>query len=113
MKINPTNAAIATLLSALLAYAMWSIEGSNRHYVAIGGFVFFAGTLVPIIGGEFEKARNGLNLRTVCGLFFVLGLITNAIFAMVDFSATAYIVVSASLFLIYVLLANSIYGARQ
>lgn len=113
MKINPVNTLVAVLLSALLAYALWSVDGELKNYVAVGAFVFFAGTLVPMIGGSYEYARNGFNLRVVSGVFFALALLVNVMFASFSWSATAYIVSNAALFLVYVLLGNLIYGARQ
>lgn len=113
MKINPVNFLIALLVSAILAYALWSFGGDLKNYVAIGAFVFFAGTLVPMIGGSFELSRNGNNLRIASAVFFVLGLSINGLFSMIAFSATAYIVVSAIVFLLYVFLANAVYRVRQ
>lgn len=113
MKINPVNSMIAVLLSALLAYALWSLDGELKNYVMVGAFVFFAATLVPMIGGGYQYARNGFNLRVVSGVFFAIALLANVVFACVSMSATAYIVTIASLFLLYVLLGNVIYGARQ
>ncbi|WP_153111219.1 hypothetical protein [Propionivibrio limicola] len=113
MKINPVNFLIAVLVSAILAYALWSFGGDLKNYVAIGAFVFFAGTLAPMIGGSFELSRNSTNLRVTSAVFFVLGLIINGLFSMITFPATAYIVVSAIAFLLYVFLANAVYGARQ
>ena len=113
MKINPVNALVAVLLSALLAYALWSLGGDLKNYVAVGTFVSLAGTLVPMIGGSYEYARNGFNLRVVSGVFFVLALGINVMFASISLSATAYIVTNGALFLVYILLGNVIYGARQ
>ena len=113
MKINPVNTLVAVLLSALLAYALWSLDGELKNYVAVGAFVFFAGTLVPMIGGSYESARNGFNLRVLSGVFFVVALVINVTFSSISLSATAYIVTDAALLLIYILLGNAIYGARQ
>jgi hypothetical protein len=113
MKINPVNVLLAVLVSAIMAFGLWSFDGELKNYVAVGAFFFFAGTLLPMIGGGFESARRGLNLRTVSSVFFVLGLMVNGFFAMLGLSATAYVIVSALVFLVYVFLANAIYSARQ
>ena len=113
MQINPVNALIAVLLSALIAYALWSFDGTLANHVAVGAFVFLVATLVPLIGGSYERPRNGFNLRVTSGVFCVIALLDNILFASFDFSATAYIVTTASLFLVYVLLANAVYNARQ
>jgi hypothetical protein len=113
MKINPVNALIAIVLSAVMAYALWSLSGDLKNYVAVGAFVFFVGTLLPLIGGSYEQARSGVNLRVVSGTFFVLGLVLNSVFGIFSFSATAYIVTSALIFLVYVFIANAVFGAKQ
>lgn len=113
MKINPVNALIAVVLSAVMAYALWSLNGDLKNHVAVGAFIFFVGTLLPLIGGSFEQARNGINLRVVSGTFFVLGLVLNSVFGIFSFSATTYIVSSALIFLVYVFIANAVFGAKQ
>lgn len=113
MKINPVNSFIAVVLSALLAYALWSIEAGIRNYVAVGTFVFCAGTLLPLMGGSYGNERRGINLRVVSGIFLGLGLAINVVFPLLEFSATAYIIVSALTFLVYAFVANSNYGTQQ
>lgn len=113
MKINPVNSLIAVLLSALLAYGLWSIEGNIRNYVAIGSFVFCVGTLLPLMGASYESARRGINLRVIAGVFLGLGLAINIAVPLLGLSAATYIIVSALVFLVYVFIANAIYGAAQ
>lgn len=112
MKINPVNSLVAVLLGALLAYALWSMGGSIQNYIAVGSSVFFIGTLLPLIGGTYEHPRRAVNLRVVCGVFFALGIVINVLAALLDLSPTAYIIISALAFLIYVLIANAIYNAK-
>ncbi len=113
MKVNTVNFMIAVALSALLAYGLWSLDGALKNFVATGSFVFFAGTLAPCIGINFERARSAANLRVVCIVFFLVGAALNAAFAFVGSSQTLYIIVAAVLFLIYIFVANAIYNARQ
>lgn len=61
----------------------------------------------------YASARRGVNLRVVSGVFFGIALGLNTLFAIFDLSATAYIVISAVLILVYLLLANAIFNARQ
>lgn len=113
MKINPVNVFIAVLLSAVISYGLWSLDGVLRNYVAVGGFFFLATTLLFLLLGSYSSERRGLNLRVVSGVFFFVALMLNALFALINLSATLYIVVSAILFLVYLFLANTIYNARQ
>lgn len=113
MTIKPVNSLVAVLLALLLAYALWSMAGDTRNYLAVGAFVFFVGTLMPLIGGGYEYPRSAVNLRIVSAVFFVLGLAINALAALLNLSPTAYIIGSALIFLIYVLIANGIYNTKQ
>lgn len=113
MKMHPVNFLIAVAVSALIAYGLWSVDGSLKNYVAVGSFVFLVGTLAPGMGIQHELARRAVNLRIVCMLFFVLGLAINTFFALYSDSQTAYIIVNTIVFLIYVFFANMIFGSRQ
>ena len=75
--------------------------------------VFFAGTLVPCLAHSDGVTRRLVNLRMVGSLFFVIGLVINGIFSFASDSGTAYVVINGVAFLIYVLVANNVYTARQ
>lgn len=113
MKLHVVNFMVAVSISALVAYGLWSMDGELKNFVAVGSFVFMAGTLVPSMGIDFESARRAVNLRAVCGIFFAIGLGINAAFSLVGASQTAYVLVNAITFLIFVVIANSIYNANQ
>ncbi len=113
MQIHPANFLIAVAISALIAYGLWSMDGSLKAYVAIGSFAYCAGTLGPAIGINLEFARNATNLRVVCVVFFMIGLALNLTFALIGSSQTLYILICAISFLVYVFLANSLYNAKQ
>lgn len=113
MRINTVNFMIAIAVSSLIAYGFWNIGGELRTFVAAGSFVYLAGTLGAAIGLDFDIARNGTNLRVVCGVFFVFGLILNYFFGAFGSSQTLYIMTNAITFLIFIFLGNTIYNARQ
>ena len=113
MRPNLGNLLIALTISALIAYGLWAAGDDLKNYVGIGCFAYLAGTLCPAIGIQYEFQRSALNLRVVCGVFFVLGLAVNIGFALMGSSPTAYILTSAISFLVYLFLGNIIYGTRQ
>lgn len=113
MKLYPVNLAVAMLLSAVLAYGLWSAAGYLQYYVAIGGFVFFVLTLVPAIGILIDSGRRATNFKIVCALFFVVALLSNIIFSFMPASETVYLVFHGVVFLIYVFLANAVFSMRQ
>jgi hypothetical protein len=107
------NFLVALAISMLIAYGLWSLDGALKNYVALGGMAFLAGTLIPCIGLHYETGRNATNFRVTSGLFFVIGLLINSVFAFLDSGQAAYVVISATVFLIFVVTGNAIYGARQ
>jgi FtsH-binding integral membrane protein len=113
MKINPFAFLISVFFSAILAYGLYRIAGPLATYVAIGGFAYFAGTLAPMTAIDFEYMRSGINLKALSGVFFVIGLALNSSFSLFFESATAYIVISALSFLLFLGLANAIHNMRQ
>jgi hypothetical protein len=113
MRINSVNFLVAIAISALMAFGLWSLDGELKNYVAVGAFVFLSGTLAPGIGIEYELARRAVNLRIASIVFFMIGLLINGAFSLINFSSTAYTIISAVVFLVYVLLANAIYSAKQ
>ncbi len=113
MDLRPVNTAIAIAVSALIAFGLWNMGGGLKNFVAIGSFVFLAGTLIPAIGIDFVYARRATNIRVVAVTFFVVGLVGNILFSVGATSSTAYVLVSAITFLAFVYIANSIHGTRQ
>ena len=113
MRVHPVNFLVAIVISMLIAWGLWSLDGALRNYVAFGAMAFLAGTLIPCIGVSYESGRNAINFRIASGLFFVIGLLINSVFAVLDAGQTAYIIISATAFLIYVAAGNAVYGAKQ
>ena len=113
MKLHVVNFLVTVSISALIAYGLWSIDGDLKNFVAVGSFVFMVGTLVPSFGIDFDVARRAVNLRVVCGIFFVIGLVMNTVFSFIGTSQTMYVLVNAIVFLLFVVIANSIYNANQ
>ncbi len=114
MKIHAVNLLIAIAISALLTYGFVSIDSNLlKGAICLGSFIFLASTLSLAIGVSFENPRVGVNVKLVSAIFFVGSLSLNLVFALISFSQTSYIITSGVVFFIYVLIANSIYGARQ
>lgn len=113
MKLNPVNFLIALGLSALIAFGLWSFESPLKNFIGAGAFVFLAATLIPFMGIEFESPRRAINLRLVCGLFFVAGLIINGGSVAFEPSPTLYVIANAIAVLLFVFLANAVYSAKQ
>ncbi|MRD46599.1 hypothetical protein GHT07_04880 [Caenimonas koreensis DSM 17982] len=107
------NAVIALAVSALIAFGFCSFAGSLKYYVLVGAFLSCATTLVAMIGVVHEHERRGVNVRVLGGLFLVFFLLLNAIFAFVDLSPTAYIVLSGLGLLVFVFVANLIGSVQQ
>lgn len=114
MKINITNFVIAIAISALLTYGLWSIEGNSlRNTISVGSFMLLSSTLALMLGVSFHLPRAATNIKVVSGVFFGIGLLINATFALMTLSQASYIIASGIAFLSFVLVARSIYAAEQ
>mgnify|MGYP001351122725 CR=1 FL=1 len=114
MKFHPVNSLIAIVVSALLTYGIYSIDTNlNKTIISVGAFIFFATTLSVAIGIGFENSRAGVNVKLVSCVGFAGAILLNLLFAFFDFSQTSYVITMGITFLLYVLVANSLYGAQQ
>lgn len=114
MKIKAIPTIIAAAVSALISYGLYSWCKTDGHEIllAIGGFVCLFITLTGCIGLHFE-GRTTTSTATVAGIFFVLMLISNVVFALVQFSTPLYIIVNGLLLLTMVLIIYSVSKAKQ
>lgn len=114
MKINFVQTIIAIALSLLIAYGLYSFHDSeNKILLSAGSFVFLATTLILTIGTSFQLPRTTTNVRVVSGIFFAVALISNLIFTFVAFSVPSYVITNGILLLVFILIAYSIYKAKQ
>jgi hypothetical protein len=114
MRIHAINFLIAAVVSALLTYGIVSIDSNSmKGLIGIGSFIFLASTLAIAIGVSFENARTEVNVKIVAGIFFAAAFFLNLAFAFIPFSQTSYIITYGIIFLLYVLIANGIYAAKQ
>ncbi|MDR2650801.1 MAG: hypothetical protein LBC68_00595 [Prevotellaceae bacterium] len=114
MKVNFIPIVIATAISLLIAYGLYSFyDGGNKLLLSIGSFLFFAPTLITAIGISFPLPRTNLNIKVVSGIFFVIALISNVIFSFFDFSVPTYVLTNGILALIFILTVYSINKAQQ
>jgi hypothetical protein len=114
MKINFVQTIVAILLSLLIAYGLFSFNDSeNKILLSAGGFLFLATTLILSIGTSFELSRTKTNIKSVSGVFFIVALISNLIFAFIRFSVPVYIIINGTLLLVFIFITYSIYKAKQ
>jgi len=114
VRIHPVNILVAIVVGALLTYGITAFDANTMKLtIGVGSFVFMASTLGAAFGVTFENGRSGVNIRVVGTLFFVMAVALNLAFATLGLSQTSYIVTSGILFLVFVLVANAIYSARQ
>ena len=114
MKINFVQTIIAIVISLLIAYGLYSFNNSENKLLLSGGsFLFLAVTLVMTIGIRSEKSRTTANIRVVSGIFFAIALISNLIFTFLNFSVPSYVITNGIVLLVFILIAYSIYRAKQ
>ena len=114
MKVHAVNLLIAIAVSILLTYGIVSVDANVlKGAVGLGSFIFLVSTLTMAIGVSFGNPRVGVNVKLVSMIFFAIALCLNLMFAFISFSQTTYIITSGVIFFLYVLVANSIFEARQ
>ena len=114
MKVNFVQTIIAIAVSLLIAYGLYSFHDSeNKILLSAGSFVFLATALVMTIGASFELPRTTTNIRVVSGIFFAIALISNLIFAFINFSVPSYVIINGILLLVFILIVYSINRAKQ
>ncbi len=114
MKINFVPTIIATAVSLLIAYGLYSFHNSeNKILLSAGSFVFLATTLVMSIGASFELQRTTTNIKVVSGIFFAIALIGNLIFTFVNFSVPSYVIINGILILVFILIVYLINQTKQ
>lgn len=113
MKIDSVYFLIAVTAGLLISYGFWSQAGELSGYIAIGSAVYLCSTLGMMIGVRHENSRTRINLSTLSGVFFLIGLIINWFFGFAGNIPVAYIMTSTLSFLVYAALANFLLNARQ
>lgn len=111
MKLNPITTIIAMAISAIIAYCLYSwCKSDNQILLSIGGFLSLFVTFMFTIGVSFEQNRTTTNIRFLSGVFFAFAFISNMIFAFLQFSVPAYVLVNGILLLIWLLV---VYGIKK
>ncbi len=113
MRIDLFYFMIATAIGLLLSYGLWSMAGILSTFIVIGSVIYLCTTLVMVMSVRHENPRIRTNLSTLSGMFFVIGLASNAAFCFVGNVPVIYMMVNAISFLIYLAFINSILNARQ
>lgn len=115
MKINLIPSLIALAISALIAYALYSFcktEGHELLLAIIGGISMFL-PLATCFGVRFPESRTSTNIAVIGGVFFGIMLVAGLVFAFVQFSTPALIIVDGLLLLIFLLCVYTVAKAKQ
>lgn len=111
MKIKVIPLIIVLGLAALMAYGLFSFcKNDNALLLAIVGGIMLFVALTAAFGVSFEPHRTSVNIKVTSIVFFLLALISNVIFAFVQFSVPLYIVINGLLLLIWLLI---VYGINR
>ena len=74
----------------------------------VGSFAFLLVSGIGLIPLSFKQPRTTINVKSVSGIFFLLGLTLNLLSSMLKFKEPIYIVTSGLLFLVYFLVSYSL-----
>lgn len=113
MKINPIMMIVSLAVAALTGYGFWA--GTHLLLNTIGSAFCILLILGTLLSFSFkEDGRLTANLKVVAGIFTVLAIIEQIIFAFMPESfRTAYIVVTGILLLSFIIIEYAIYSASK
>lgn len=115
MKVSFIPTFISAAIGALLGYALYAMcktEGLET-LLAIGGGMCFFLTLATCFGVRFEQGRTSANTAVIGFVFFLLMLISHAVFAFVHFATPGYIIINGILLLIFLGVVYAVAKAKQ
>ena len=115
MKVKFVPTLIAAGISALVAYALYSVckLEDAKMILAIGGFVCLFFPLATCLGVRFEQGRTSANTAVLGGVFFFILLVSHFIFAFTVFRTPAYLIINGIILLIFILVAYAVAKAKQ
>ena len=79
----------------------------------VGSFAFLLVSGIGLIPLSFKQPRTTINVKTLSGIFFLLGLILNILSSALKLKVPIYIITSGLLFLVYLLVSYSIARQKQ
>jgi hypothetical protein len=115
MKVNIVYLIIGLAISALIAFGFYSFyEGSNKNILVFGSMIFLSISLIPTIAIEINnRTRITALIRTVSGIMFFVGLLTNLIFSFTAFKQEWYIIILGLILMIYCMIIYSLIRSKQ
>ncbi len=106
MRLKAFPLALSLALAGLLGYFIYYITKSADYDLlwGVGATICFAITAIPILGTQYESARQGLNLKILSGIFFIIFVISHICFARLGADVAYYIIVNGCLMIAYLAL---------
>ena len=115
MKVNLVYLIIGLAISAFIAFGFYSFyQGNNKNLLVFGSMIFLSISLIPTIAIEINnRTRITALIRTVSGIMFFVGLLTNLIFSFTAFKLEWYIIILGLILMIYCLIFYSLIKSKQ
>lgn len=106
MKLRAFPLALSIALAGLLGHFIYYITKSADYDLlwGVGATICFAITAIPILGIQYESARQGLNLKILSGVFLITFVISHICFARLGSDVAYYIIVNGCLLIVYLAL---------
>ena len=103
MKCNVFLTIIAILLAVLIGYGFYAANKTETYVLllTVGSGLLSALTLVGSMGISTIGRTGGANIKVLSGIFFILFIISNLVFAFTAIKIAPYIIVNGMLGLIY------------
>lgn len=114
MKTDPVKLIISLVICALISFGLYQLceVDPQRIWVLCCSFLFLSVTSCFTLGFSLTS-RGSIMLKTLSGIFFLVGILFHLLFALFVFNQTLFLIADGLLLLVYLLVAQSIYKAKQ
>lgn len=115
MKANPLNIILVTIVSALLAWWLWSMGVTPTHRLLlclVGGFVMEVG-FVGAFGFYYPYPRSGSQVRLIYTALGVCAFAMSCIYSFTLFEPAAYCVPIGLMLVFSVMAATKVYRSKM
>ncbi len=115
MKPNIVLIIISVLIAALIGYGFYAANSGETNVLLLtfGSGICLALALTGALGIKFERAEAKVTIAVTSGIFFIVFLISNLIFAFTKVVPAPYIIVNGILLLMYILICYGLSKANK
>lgn len=115
MKLNIVPSIISAAFAGLIAYFLYiTAEGDQQQLLlTIAGGLFSFLTLWGTMGYTLDEGRKAVNLKVCSGVFFIMVVAVEFVFACTGFSVPTFVIVNGVGVLLWFSMMYSLFRSKQ